>query len=146
MAFENKPIPTKRGGLKINNDKSSVNQPKEDYATKFEANAKSAFKDNQEYMKKAAELTGRFKAVFADKTLPENKTQIAKDVEREVILSIVGFCKALNEDENQPQAEGAMAMITIITSMMMGQRDRINQMSYDIEGLQKEILKLSQPK
>lgn len=142
MPFENKPIPTKKGGLKINNDKSSV-LPKENYQEKFDATAKDAIDRNNSYLKQAGELTNRFKALFVDQTLPVNKTSLAKDIEREVVLNLVSLCKLINSDIDQPDAEGAMALNTIIISMMLQQRDQINQLSYSIDLLQKELAKIN---
>lgn len=145
MSFDNKSIPKKRG-LKINNETSSVPPPKPDPVTEFNEQAQQAFSKHEDYKKRTWDLSTKFKSLLESKILPENKSELSKNLETEVLQNLVVLASEMNEDENQPEGIGSTALSFLLMKMMLVQRDTVNALLYKVEKLEKAIVKLESNK
>jgi len=101
---------------------------------------------NEEFEKKAnefiADKTERNQSVIAaskkvvdlskEKTLVQNKTVMARDIEQQIITEFVQSGLAINQDPSEPEGYGSAAMIHILCKIIMTQRDRINNMEFEL--------------
>lgn len=129
-------------GLKINNQQSSVPQPKLNNVAEFNEQAKEVFLQYEDYKKRTWELSTRFKAMIEDRTLSENKGVISKDLEKEVLDKLVALSSEMNADDNQPEGIGSVALSMLMLKMMLLQRDTLNTLAYKLEKLEKSNLKI----
>jgi hypothetical protein len=129
-------------GLKINNQRSSVPQPKVNNTAVFNEQAKEVFLQYEDYKQRTWELSTRFKSMIEDKTLSENRTIISKDLEKEVLDKLVALSSEMNSDDNQPEGIGSIALSMLILKMLLLQRDTINSLAYKVDRLEKNNSKL----
>jgi hypothetical protein len=129
----------KRKGLKINNQASSVPQPKPNTSAAFNEQAEKVFNKIEEYKQRSFELGSKFKAIIEDTKLVVNKTQINKDIELEILQKLIALANDLNSDENQPEGAGGTALAMLIMKMMLTQRDHMNEISFKIEKIEKAL-------
>jgi|ERR1019366_2748170 hypothetical protein len=139
MPFEDK-INQKQKGLKINNNASSIPIPKASNAAAFEEKAKESFESQEAYKNRMQELVPRFRSMIEDKILPQNKSLISKDLEQEVLNKLITVASEMNEDEAQPEAIGAVSLSMLLMKMLLLQRDIINNLSFKVERLEKNVL------
>jgi hypothetical protein len=141
MPFEDKTISGKKG-LKINNSKSSVITPKSDKEEEiaFERSAKEELEKQEEYKSRWHELGPRFRSIIENRVLSQNKSLITKDLEQEALNKIILLVNEMNTDINQPDAYGATSLLMLIMKMMIVQRDTINNLSFKIEQMEKNVL------
>ena len=74
-----------------------------------------------------------------DKVLPDNKTSINLDIEREIIDSLASLYTEINQDDSQPEGIGSLAMATLGIKTLLSQRDKINKLSYEINVLKSNL-------
>lgn len=126
-------------GLKVNNQNSSIQQPKPNTSAAFSEQADKVFNKIEEYKQRSFDLGSKFKAILADKRLAVNKTQINKDIEMETLSNLAGLANEINMDENQPEGAGGVALAMLIMKMLLIQRDAINEIDYSLERLEKAL-------
>jgi hypothetical protein len=131
---------TINNGTKLDSGKSRFQPrgPKPSTAD-FEKEVGKAIEDSDELKKQARELSDRFMAMMKDKTLPDNKGLIGRDLEIETILNISKFALALNSDEMQPEGIGAIGVCQILMNAVLNLRDQVNELSYEIYNLKKQL-------
>jgi hypothetical protein len=130
-------VNNKKKGLKINNEKSSIPQPKPDTSAAFNVAADKAYSRIEEYKQRSFDLGTRFKSIIEDRKLAINKTQINKDIEMEILNKLIFLANDLNTDETQPEGAGGTALAMLIMKMMLSQRDLINELAFKIEKIEK---------
>jgi hypothetical protein len=135
-------VPKKTKGVKINNENSSIPSPRENPANSLDEKARTAISRHEAYQKRAWELASRLKAAFQDKTLQNNKSPIAKDLEQEVLNSLTSLFSEMNVDEDQPEGIGGIGFTLLAMKMSLIQRDIINELSYKLELCEKNVSKL----
>jgi hypothetical protein len=129
-------------GLKINNEHSNINTPDTTQPASFDEKA-AAIKNKMEGHKQVVwELSNKFKSMIEDHTLPENKTIISKDMEKEVLDKLVKLATDLNMDQVYPEGWGSSAIDMLLMKMLLLQRDAMNVMAYKIEKLEKQLLSI----
>jgi len=72
-----------------------------------------------------------------DLTLPQNKSELAKQNEKDVIRELIDIASILNSDQSQPEAIGATGLINLLLKINLDQRDYINELRYKIFLLEK---------
>ena len=145
MPFDNSP-PVKRKGLKINNQASNVQVPVKNDTAAFDESAKQAFSRHEDFKQRSFELGVRFKSLIEDKTLVVNKTVIQKDIENEVLTKLVAWANEFNNEETQPiDGAGGTALCQLMMKMMLFQRDKINDLAFQVEKLHKQLVDIKNP-
>jgi len=141
----NIPPAKKQLGLKIDNQKSiTASLPKRPDLAAGQKQAEAINNELNEYSAKASELSLAFKKVMEDQTVPQNKSPIAKDAERELIGKLVALGTAMNNDRRDPQeGQGSMGVITMLLHFTLFQRDRINVLEYNLDQLYQNQSKLN---
>lgn len=139
--FENKEI-SKKKGLKINNENSSVPAPKPDNKVVFNEQAQKAATKYEEYKQRTWELSTRFKSMVEDRVLSDNKSPLSKGIESETLNKLVALACEMNEDDNQPEGIGSTALSFLMMKMLLVQRDTINGLLFKIDRLEKSVSKL----
>lgn len=129
-------------GTKLDVSKSKY-QPKGPKKSEvdFEKEISAHIKNEDLLKKQAAELSERFIAALNDKTLPENKGLIGKDVEIELIKNLSRFAIILNTDEAQPEGIGGVGLCQILMNCVLMLRDKVNELSYKVYQLEQQKLK-----
>jgi hypothetical protein len=126
-------------GLKINNDHSNIQVPNTTNEAAFDAKASAAKNKMEEHKQTVWELSGKFKAMIEDHTLPENKTIISKDLEKEVLDKLIEIATIINADQVYPDGWGSSALEMLLMKMILLQRDTLNSMAFKIDKLEKQL-------
>jgi len=132
-------------GVKLKNklsDREKAIQEKQnreaELKERFETLAEQAVDDRQDRNKKALDLARQFMMASRDKTLPVNKGMVAQDVERELRNNLVTFAIEVNNDDmEQYDGMGSVALMNILLKVVLEQRDRINELEYKLVQLEK---------
>ncbi len=123
-------------GLKINNNNSQIPSPGPNKAAALDAAANDTMSRLEEYKKRSWDLGTKFKSLIEDKFLPENKSPIAKDLEKEILDGLSSLATDINNDPSQLEGMGSVAMCQLIMKMMLIQRDTINSLLFRINKLE----------
>lgn len=133
--------PVKKIGLKQVSSRRSIfdNTPKKPSQEDFEKQVQ----DNQEkmmgYKQRAADLTVQFKKIIEDKTLSKNKNIFSKELEKEILTKMVNLAVEINNDPNEQEGMGSLSWITLLFKISLRQRDKINDLEYELSLLQKKL-------
>ena len=129
-------------GIKLNNNKSTVPPPPSTLpAEEFQKAADAAAERIFNYKERAGILGLKLKSLIESNILPENKTLVLKDFEKEVLENLIRLANDLNNDETQQEGAGSIALSQLIMKMMLLQRDHINKLQFKIENLEKLVQK-----
>jgi hypothetical protein len=74
-----------------------------------------------------------------DKTLAQNKTVFMIDLEREVLSKMVDLAVTINNDELENEGMGSIMWIVTLLKNSFKQRNKINELEYEIFQLKKLI-------
>jgi hypothetical protein len=124
-------------GLKLSNNNSSVKRPPP--KLDIQANASKILASQEVQSKLGWELTTKLLAVFKDKTLKENKDSLYIDAETGVLKDYVDFARLINSDEHQEEGLGTLGFSIAIVKCALLQRDRLNEVEYELSLLKKEL-------
>jgi hypothetical protein len=143
-AFQSEPTTAKKKlELNIDNKQSMTETlPKPEDHSAGQKQAVEANERLNEYSERAATLAMSFKKALDDKTLPMNKSIIAKDAERSIINNFVDLGTDMNNDTREKEGMGAMGIIALLLRASLLQRDRINELEYAGEQMRIKIGKL----
>lgn len=127
-------------GLKTDNSKSVINSiPKKVSQEEFLNKAKSVNEKLNKYGERATDLALKFKKILEDKTISQNKGILAQEAEREVLNSLVDLGIDMNVDEHEEDGMGSIGLIVLLFRSLMIQRDKINQLDYNLFMLNKQF-------
>jgi hypothetical protein len=113
---------------------------REEYRQKFEENADKTIQYHDDKNKRAVDCVSRYLKMANDKTLIQNKGGIAEDVEREIRQELIQMALDLNNDENEEDnGKGSVAVLSVVTKIIMLYRDRLNQLEYEMHQLKREL-------
>jgi hypothetical protein len=130
---------------KISDGKSLFdNQPKQPSTSDFLNRASEINGKMNDYKSRAAELAAQFKKMISDKTLPQNKTVISRDIEREVLVKMMQLASEINNDENEEEGMGSLGWIALLFNTSVSNRDRCNVMEYELLNIKNEINSIRQ--
>jgi hypothetical protein len=141
-AFQERDTPPARKqlDLKLNNKNSMTTQlPKPIDQSAGQKQAEEVNARLNDYAAQGGQLALSFKKVVLDKTLPINKSILAKDAERGLITSLIDLGTAINNDNREQEGQGAMGTIALVLGMLLIQRDKINELGYVVETLEKQV-------
>jgi|ERR1700722_3275098 len=145
MPFEDETPKKKKLGVKLNNKDSSIEPPKVPTSIAFEKQANEAFAKIESYKQRMWELSGKYRAIIEDRMLAQNKTLVAKDLEKEVLDKLVAIASEMNDDSTQPESLGATALAMLLMKMNLVQRDIINELGFKVDKLEKAVKDLKKP-
>lgn len=138
-------IPPKSQGLKISNKNSKFTKAADDQ-NNFEQLAGDLIAQKNERNKKALELAGQFISSLKDKTLIQNKSELAKNIEKDTCGKLIKLSLEINNDGSELEGMGSTAIINLLLKTTLLQRDIINELDYKISRLEKNIQSSSEKK
>jgi hypothetical protein len=115
--------------LKIKKNEPAKSKPNN---VNFDELATKVHSKDEEYKKKFFEYSTMFKKIVGDSILEENKTELSKSVEKDIVNKLINLASEMNSDENQPEGIGSIALITLMLKICLSQRDSINELKYKI--------------
>lgn len=136
-------------GLKKVSSKKSIfdTAPKKPSFEDFSKKVDNIQENSSLKQQKAIELSKKFQQIINDKTLNKNKTIFSKQFETEVLKDFITFGISINNDPNEPQeGTGSISLIAIILNCLIKQRDRINELEYNFQELNKKNVGLDTSK
>jgi hypothetical protein len=142
MSFDESPKdPKSRLGLKnLGGAKSMFDgKPKPPTQKEFDKQIQDLGEKANGYKKRAADLFLQFIKVVGEKTLPQNKNLFHAETEKELLQNMVQLANEVNNDPNEPEGNGSMTWIILLFKTCFSQRDRINELEYNIHLLQKKL-------
>lgn len=133
------PILKHKKGLKIDNTSSTVKSAEPNGKDVFDERAQAVILQYEAYKQRMFDLTTKFKSFIEDKVLPENKTIITKELEKEILNNLANLGSEIDVDENQPVGGGVL-LCRVVMGHMLIQRDIINSLAFKVEKLEKKII------
>lgn len=88
---------------------------------------------------RAAELSSQFNQIMNDKTLKQNKSIFARDMERELLTKMVQLAIDVNNDQYEHEGMGSLSWIVLLLKTSLNQRDKINQLEFAVSQLEKRL-------
>jgi hypothetical protein len=141
MPFDDKKVTFKKGSKLTNQNSSAPVPPKTSSQEALDTAAKVVFDRKQEYKNKIVELSTQFKVILSDQTLPINRTAISKNLEQELKNKLILLANEMNNDINQGESDGSIFLSVLTLSSLLIQRDKINDLAFRLEQLEKQATK-----
>lgn len=131
--------PKKSGLKKVSSQKSIFDDmPKKPTKQDFEKRVKDTQEKLSGYRAAGAELSKKYISILQDKTLKQNKSVFAKDMEKELISSMVQLAIDINNDPDEQEGMGSLSWITLLLKVCLSQNNKINDLEYKISLLEKK--------
>ena len=137
--YEAKQTPNK--GVRIGN-KNNFYAKQVEQREKFENNADAFMARKKERNKQALDLANQFMDLVKDRTLPENRTIMSKDIEQEVISGFLQLGLDINDDETERNGMGSVMLCNLLFKIIFHQRDTINLLDYRLAKAEKQLSSL----
>ena len=127
--------------LKQVSSKKSIFENQEKKPSKEDLEAKANIVENKINNNKVqgSQLATKFKKIMAERTLLENKSIFEKDAEKELLTELISFANELNNDPNESEGIGSLAVISIMLKILIDMRDRVNKIEYNFILFEKNI-------
>jgi len=137
-------IPTgpKQSGLKKVSSQKSIfdSMPKPPSQEDLTKRVKSIEEKASGYKLKASSLAAEFVKAINDKTLKQNKTVFAVEIEKDLLSRMINLAVEINNDPDEKlEGMGAMSWITLLLKTCFAQRDKINSLEYAFSQIDKKI-------
>lgn len=132
-AFSNSSDEVLESNKKINlsNEKSKFKKSG-DKPPPFDEMVKNKVNASNDRNSKAFELGKKFLSILNDKTLPENKGPIVKNVESQVCIELFNLAQEINNDPSEPESAGSAMLDTLFFKSLLMLRDKINKIEYHL--------------
>lgn len=138
--YDDLPEKNKSGLKNISSQKSIFdNTPKKQSQEDFNKVVRDAQEKGSSFKSRTADLAVQFRKIIEDKTLPQNKSIFAIEVEREVLSSIIKLASEINNDPNESEGIGSLSWIAQLFKISLLQRDRLNKIEYSLMQLEKKF-------
>lgn len=126
-------------GVKNISSKKSMfdDKPKKVSKEAFEEGVMESERRKTDYRERAAKLSSDLNKIMLDKTIHSNKSPFSKNFESEVLSDLVKLALEVNSDESEPEGAGSISCIILLLNTCLLQRDKINQLEYDMSILKK---------
>ncbi len=134
-------VQSQKVGLKnVSSQKSILDSiPKKPTQSDLNQKVKSVTQSLNQNKVKVTELASQFVKSIQDKTLANNKTIFQKDLEKELIQNMVKVAAEINDDPAESQdGMGSLGWITVLLKVCLSQRDRINELEYNLLQVKKQ--------
>jgi hypothetical protein len=138
-------VPTRELKLKpkVSEEKQrakSKEQHQQELQERFDKLADQVTETQADRRQTAFDLAKQFITSARDRTLPTNKGVVAQDVETEMRRNLIAFATEINNDANEPlDCMGSMAVFNLLIKTIFEQRDRINELEYQIVQVDKKL-------
>lgn len=129
----------RRGTLKLDGSKSQFTK-EVFHRENFERQADEVFNQIQDRKQKAVELVQLFWGFIKDETLLNEKGPVRKNLEKEVVGKILDFATEMNNDEQESEGAGSVAIITLLLKTVLYLRDQNNDIRYRLSTMEKKFL------
>jgi hypothetical protein len=127
-------------GLKNVSSKKSMFESKQIPSNAdFENKAKNVNDNSISNKSRVVELSSQFRKIIEDKTLPENRSPLQDAYQAEIFGKLLELATQLNEDENEPENVGSMALIVLLMKTNFLLKDKINILEYKLSLLETEV-------
>lgn len=113
--------------------------PKKPSQEEFEKKVDDIQNKYSDYKKRASELTSEFFKIISDKTLKQNKNIFSKEYEKEILTKMVQLAIEINNDQIEKEGMGSLALITQLMKICLLQRDKINDLEFSLEKIEKKL-------
>lgn len=130
---EDKPSVVSKGLVKSNQKSIFDNMQKKPTQADLKDKVERIIENRNTSSAKMQELLMKYSQFLKDKTLQGNKGVLAKQLEIDVLRELISLANEINQDENEDQAMGAMALIAPMLKIFLTYRDRINELEYKLE-------------
>lgn len=133
-------VQSQKMGLKQVSSQKSIfdSMPKKPSQEEFTKQVRQVQERVSGYKARTADLASQFSRVMADKTLPTNKNTFQREMEVEILKNMIHLAQEINADLNEREGEGSLSWITLLLSMCLKQRDKINTLEYAVSLLEKK--------
>jgi len=123
-------------GLKISNANSKFTKVA-DEKKDFERLAGDLVEQKKIRNKRTIELASQFLSVLRDKTLSNNKSELSKNIEKDICAQLVNLSLEINSDDTETEGMGSVAIINLLLKTTLIQRDLLNELDYKVATLTK---------
>lgn len=137
-------LPSKNQGLKkVSSQKSIFDEmPKKPNQQDFDKRVKSSQEKILGYKSSAGELSKKYINLLQDKTLKQNKSLLVRQMEQEIIASMVQLAIDINNDPQEQEGMGSLSWVTLLLKVCLSQNLRMNELEYNISLLENKIKQL----
>ena len=125
-------------GLKLPTSPSAPISKKES-AVRFNETVDSIERNKRDMQGTLGVLGSKILTLLNDKTLDANKNSLIKDNERMALKELVTLVKHMDADEAEDLNAGIMTLATLLLTGVIKQRDRINQLEFELSQLTKIV-------
>ena len=142
---EEEVLPPKKSGLKKASSQKSIfdDMPKKPSQKDLDNRVKRTQDKLSGYRAEGAELSKKYIGLLQDKTLKQNKSLFVREMEQEVITSMVQLAIDINNDPAEQEGMGSLGWITLLLKVCLSQNNKINDLEYKTSLLEKKIKELS---
>jgi hypothetical protein len=130
---------TPKGGVKSQGQSMFDNKRRKPTQQEFQQQVQQSQDTQSGYKKRAAELFVQFQKSMADKTLPQNRNVFNAESEKEILQNMIVLAAEINSDPNERESEGSLTWIVLLLKTCFNQRDRLNELEYNIALLNKKL-------
>lgn len=124
---------------KVSSQKSIFdNVPKRPSYENFSKKVDAIQEKADSYKSQSAALALQFFHLINDKTLKRNKTIFSKEVEKELLTNLINISIEINNDPLEKEGMGSLALITILLKTVLMQKDKINELEFNLSELNKK--------
>lgn len=134
---EDSSLPTPQKGVKFKGKSMFDNLPKKPSPAALKEKANQANQQQTVYTEQGAELAMAFRKLLDDKKLSNNKTDTDFSIEKEILGKLVDLGISINIDENEQEGMGSIALITLLLKCILLQRDKINELEFNLFSFKK---------
>lgn len=128
---------------KVSSKKSMFESNKRPSVSEFEEDARKVNDSSISNKSRVIELSSQFRKIIEDKTLPENRSPLQETFQTETFTKLLELANALNEDDNEPDNVGSMALIVLLMKTNFLLKDKINVLEYKLSLLSEEVKNVS---
>ena len=119
---------------------------KKQVTERFNQRVDAIEKDKKDAQSTLNTLSIELLSMMDDKTLPINKNSLIKDNETRTLKELITFTKRLDNDEMEELNAGVTALSTLLLTLLLRQRNRMNELEFEIETLKRNSKPLPPPK
>jgi hypothetical protein len=117
--------------IKLSNEKSKFAKSQKP-STDFNSLVNEKVTEKNSRNVKAFELGKKFLTILSDKTLPENKGPINKNVESQICLDLFNLAQEINNDPAEQESAGSAMLDTLFFKSLLILRDKFNKLEYQL--------------
>lgn len=143
--FEDTSDKSVKSKVELKTQGKSMFDEKPKQPSKEEAHQQAAVVNERQvsYNTRAMEITSAFMKLIDDTTITQNKSVFSQDIEKEVIGKFQQLILDIEDDMQQPPGMGAVGAVSFLMRVLLLQREKINQLSYQNHLIEKKLKELA---